>query len=976
MATEDTLPFDRNNFVKDVFNQAPLESGQLKKIRLGGGESETVETGEAGSLAVKSVITDDVQGNAFMSENVEPASGGLTASSSGERGGQGELGEEEQFEGRLLGELPGTVQEALHLYERAIASSSCGVVIADMLLPDRPLIYCNRSFIEMTGYGRSEVVGRNCRFLQGPDTHGPDVERLRLAVRAGDDCTVTLLNYRKDGTPFWNRLTISPVRNDNGVLTHYIGVQTDVTLQKEEEARRRRQLQVEMLLRQVTQRIRSSLDLEQVLATAVGDVKTLLQVDRVVAYRFEADWSGIVVAEAVSAPWTASIHQSIDDTCLQENRGQPYCHGKVLAVDNVESAGLDECYLQLLRRFEIRANLVVPIVQGNRLWGLLIAHQCEGPRRWSDFEVGLMEKVANQLALAVTQAELYQQAQAEIVQRQQAEEELQASKARLEMQLQGERLLRQVSQRIRATLNLGQVLETTVTEVQRLLATNRVLVYRFRPDWSGVVVAESIRGPWTESLNQIIEDTCFRENEGKLYRQGRVVAIEDVREAGLSECHLQLLERFEVRGNLVVPIVCGDRSGGREEGAALDNSEPYEMGEGDRLWGLLIAHHCEGPRPWEDFEVNLMGQVADQLALAVIQAELYAQAQAEIRQRQATEAALQVSKNQVEQKVEELREALDQLKWHQARLLQSEKLSSLGQLVGGVAHEINNPVSFIYGNVPYAREYVGDLLGLVRQMEAAIAPRFEGGDGAVAGAVEGAVDLEAIADLREAITAVDLPYIEKDATQIFDSMRTGAERIRDIVLSLRIFSRLDEANFKPTDFRDNLDGILVLLQSHLHGEGELPPVAVEKDYDEIPLVTCCVSEVNQVFMNILTNALDALADRWKHPAPSEDLPTQPMLRLTINHRPGEDDSDEQGTVVVTLANNGVPIPEEARSRLFDPFFTTKPVGQGAGLGLSMAYQTIVERHNGQITCHVEPHTQETVFTVEVPVRSSQLGQRT
>ncbi|MEM9247019.1 MAG: ATP-binding protein, partial [Cyanobacteria bacterium P01_F01_bin.153] len=358
--------------------------------------------------------------------------------------------------------------------------------------------------------------------------------------------------------------------------------------------------------------------------------------------------------------------------------------------------------------------------------------------------------------------------------------------------------------------------------------------------------------------------------------------------------------------------------------------------------------------------------------LAVIQAELYAQAQAEIRQRQATEAALQVSKNQVEQKVEELREALDQLKWHQAQLLQSEKLSSLGQLVGGVAHEINNPVSFIYGNVPYAREYMGDLLGLVRQMEAAIAPSPEGRDDVTGGSI----DLEAITDLRRAIAAVDLPYIESDAAQIFDSMRTGAERIRDIVLSLRIFSRLDEANFKPTDFRDNLDGILVLLQSHLNGEGALPTVAVEKNYGEIPLVTCCVSEVNQVFMNILTNALDALADRWQHPESLEDLPAQPTLRLTVDHRLGEEDGDEEGVVVVTLANNGVPIPEGARSRLFDPFFTTKPVGQGAGLGLSMAYQTIVERHNGQITCHVDPHTQETVFTVEVPVRSSQLGQRT
>ena len=324
LTAEEGLSFGRSDFGKDVFVQISLTLGQSKKDGLSLEKGGTLNFQKTKNPTAESLTPDKSPASIIAPKKIQRSSGFLTVRTSGKQVEQNDFKEEEI----LLGKLPATLRETLHLYERAIASSSCGVVIADMLQPDRPLIYCNRSFIEMTGYDRSEVLGKNCRFLQGPDTHGPDVERLRSAVRAGEDCTLTLLNYRKNGTPFWNHLTISPVRNDDGILTHYIGVQTDITLQKEEESRRQQQLQVEMLLRQVTQRIRSSLDLEQVLATAVGDVKTLLQVDRVVAYRFQANWSGVVVAEAVSAPWTASIHQSIDDTCLRENRGQPYCEGK------------------------------------------------------------------------------------------------------------------------------------------------------------------------------------------------------------------------------------------------------------------------------------------------------------------------------------------------------------------------------------------------------------------------------------------------------------------------------------------------------------------------------------------------------------------------------------------------------------------------------------------------------------------------
>jgi PAS domain S-box-containing protein len=231
-------------------------------------------------------------------------------------------------------QLPAT----LELYGRAMASASCGIAIADMTQPDHPLIYCNQAFEVITGYSRQDVLGRNCRFMQGEGTDPAMVDQLRQAIRQGESCEVVLLNYRKDGRPFWNSLSISPVHDTSGRLTHYIGVQTDVTEAVEARQRASRQLQEEQLLNGVTQRIRQALDLNTVLSTTVNEVRHLLQTDRVVVYRFEPDWTGLVVAESVGEQWMPSLNVVIEDTCFCQNRARDYHQGRISAIDNIETA--------------------------------------------------------------------------------------------------------------------------------------------------------------------------------------------------------------------------------------------------------------------------------------------------------------------------------------------------------------------------------------------------------------------------------------------------------------------------------------------------------------------------------------------------------------------------------------------------------------------------------------------------------------
>ncbi|MEG4493043.1 response regulator [Microcoleus sp. D3_18_C4] len=313
----------------------------------------------------------------------------------------------------------------------------------------------------------------------------------------------------------------------------------------------------------------------------------------------------------------------------------------------------------------------------------------------------------------------------------------------------------------------------------------------------------------------------------------------------------------------------------------------------------------------------------------------------EAAERKLAEAALQASEARERHKALQLENSLHELKQVQSQLIQSEKMSGLGQLVAGVAHEINNPINFIYGNLSYALEYSKTLVTILDLYEKHYPHPPQ--------------------DIQAEIVASELNYLKDDLPKLFKSMYLGADRIREIVLSLRLFARQEGYEMRAVNLHEGMDSTLMILQSRLKFNSDRPSIEVVRDYcPNLPEVDCYGGEMNQVFMNVLANAIDAI-DEWNTQRALEEIKANPsVIRIST-------EITSSNCLAVRIVDNGPGISEEVRRHVFNPFFTTKPPGKGTGIGLSISWQIVVEKHRGRLECISAPGG-GTEFIIEIPIR--------
>lgn len=482
-----------------------------------------------------------------------------------------------------------------------------------------------------------------------------------------------------------------------------------------------------------------------------------------------------------------------------------------------------------------------------------------------------------------------------------AEETLVRSEQALRQQAQRELLLNQIANQIRTSLDLDTIVATAVEEIRNLMHLDWCIFTWYRPNtnppvWEVTYEAKNADLPSMLGTYPVEDKSSLAVRQilrREILRIDDVSTFEDV----------ELREVFQASNfNSVLSL-------------------PIHTAAGDI--GVITCYQAISMRNWSESEVELMQAVVAQIAIAIDHAELYTQ----------TRQAARLAQAQTQQ----LEETLRELQRTQTQLIQSEKMSSLGQLVAGVAHEINNPVNFIYGNLSYTSEYTQNLLKMLRLYQK-----------------EYPQPSARIVDARDDL---EIDYLIEDLPKILASMKVGADRIRDIVLSLRTFSRLDEAEKKQVDIHEGIESTLLILQNRLKHKADYPTINVIKEYGNLPLVECYPGQLNQVFMNLLSNALDALEMEMK-----KSDRTDKNLAITIRTQVTDNNS-----VAIWIADSGPGMSEDVQKRLFDPFFTTKPIGKGTGLGLAISHSIIVEKHGGKLSCN-SVVGEGSEFAIEIPLQ--------
>ena len=502
-------------------------------------------------------------------------------------------------------------------------------------------LYFNHAVEKLLGVPAQDLVGKY------PEEIGVDQD----VIEIWKSCLQKAIETKKEQTidyPFptinsstWYQTRLVPEYSPDGNLIYFLGIARDITQQKQAEKKLYQQLELEKILYKITINIRQSLSLKEILQTTVTEIRQLLDCDRVLVYQFDAQFNGQIVGESVTIQENSLLGTYLEDTCFKTGGAQHYLLGKKSAINNIETADILPCYYNLLSKFNVKANLVVPIVindsvSDHQLWGLLIAHHCTAPRQWSPDELNLLDQLAVSISIAIQQSQLYQQIKHELKERCKAEDALIKLNSELERRVRertivlsqtNQKLLNEIQEHrrtekklhrqnikvelftditlnIRQSLQLEEILQTTVTEIRRILDCDRVLIYRIFPKGKRQIITESVIDSELSLLNKVLNDNIFSDSCIGFYEYKKVKAIDNIKAAYPVDqvetlCMRELMQQLQVKSKLIVPI--------------------FQNGI---LWGLMVAHQCYQLHHWTEFQIEIMEQISEQVGIAIAQAQL------------------------------------------------------------------------------------------------------------------------------------------------------------------------------------------------------------------------------------------------------------------------------------------------------------------------------------------------------------------